>query len=60
MPQFSPMSWLFICYLLVGVLMLTAVELWWCQPMGWFDVGSGNSVIVFGERVWGWSSWGLS
>nr|QTA71727.1 ATP synthase F0 subunit 8 [Rectidens sumatrensis] len=55
MPQFSPMSWLFICFLSVSVLMLMSVELWWLQPNGWFKVKS-KKVVGFGERVWGWSN----
>nr|QTA71649.1 ATP synthase F0 subunit 8 [Lens contradens] len=53
MPQFSPMSWLFISLVLVGVLVLMCVELWWCHA-NCYNVSKGTEKAMNNTKVWKW------
>nr|QDH07440.1 ATP synthase F0 subunit 8 [Pilsbryoconcha exilis] len=58
MPQFSPMSWVLISFLVVFIILVFCVSIWW-SSFGVYKFGffrGEESVGVLRSLGWGWGS----
>nr|QDH07416.1 ATP synthase F0 subunit 8 [Monodontina vondembuschiana] len=54
MPQFSPMSWLFISFFLVVVVVMFCVGVWWGGLGAYKFGGFGKGGVFVANKVWSW------